>query len=53
MVGPISQRLPVADLQIDDFSQEIDEPFGDPQSRREEPTLTKIDFEENEIALDL
>jgi hypothetical protein len=52
MVGPTSQRQPVADLQIDDFSQEIDEPLGDRQDRRDEPTLTKIDFEQEGIALD-
>jgi hypothetical protein len=52
MVGPMSQRQPVADLQIDDFSQEIDEPLDDRQDRHNEPTLTKIDFEDTEIALD-
>ena len=52
MVGRARASVPVADLEIDDLTQEIDEPFGERSERSDEPTLTKIDFEENEISLD-
>ena len=52
MVGRARDPRQVGDLEIDDLSQEIDEPLGDRNDRRDEPTLTKIDFEENEISLD-
>ena len=52
MVGRARNPRPVADLEVDDLTQEIDEPFGDRTDRRDEPTLTKIDFDESEISLD-
>jgi hypothetical protein len=52
MVGRARNPRPVTDLEIDDLTQEIDEPLGERNDRSDEPTLTKIDFEENEISLD-
>ena len=52
MVGPIRNPRPVAELEIDDLTQEIDEPLRDRKDRGDEPTLTKIDFDDNEISLD-
>lgn len=52
MAGQIRNPRPVADLDVDDLTQEIDEPLGDRKDRGHEPTLTKIDFDDNEIALD-
>jgi hypothetical protein len=43
---------PVFDLGVE-LTQEIDSPFGDFLSRRDEPTLTKIDFEDIELLLDV
>jgi len=51
MVGRTRNPRPVEDLEIDDLTQEIDEPLGDRNDGRDEPTL-KIDFEEDEISLD-
>jgi hypothetical protein len=42
---------PVFDLGVE-LTQEIDSPFGDFMSRRDEPTLTKIDFDDIELILD-
>lgn len=39
------------DLDLDDFAQEIVSPL-DYMTQRDEPTLTKIDFDEIELALD-
>lgn len=52
MVRQIRNPRPIAELEIDDLTQEIDEPLGDRKDRGDEPTLTKIDFEESEISLD-
>ncbi|HEX5047880.1 MAG TPA: hypothetical protein VFX89_12245 [Gammaproteobacteria bacterium] len=52
MVGRSRSPRPVGDLEIEDLAQEIDEPLGDGNDRRDEPTLTKIDFEENDVSLD-
>jgi hypothetical protein len=52
MVGRSRKLKPVGDLEIEDLAQEIDEPLGDRNERRDEPTLTKIDFEENDVLLD-
>ena len=52
MVGRIRSLRSVAELEIDDLSQEIDEPLGDRQERGDEATLTKMDFEDNDIAVD-
>ena len=54
MIGPSPGVKPVRDfdLGLDDLTQEIDAPLeGIPT--RDEPTLTKIDFDELEISLDL
>ena len=53
MLGRARNQRPVADLEIDDLTQEIDEPLDDRSDRADEPTLTKIDFEEDEISLEL
>jgi hypothetical protein len=52
MDRPIRNAKPVAELEIGDLTQEIDEPLSDHKDRRDEPTLTKIDFDESEISLD-
>lgn len=52
MAGQIRNPRPVAELDVDDLTQEIDEPLGDRKDRGNEPTLTKIDFDDNEISLD-
>ncbi|HZF27792.1 MAG TPA: hypothetical protein VE907_01615 [Gammaproteobacteria bacterium] len=52
MAGQIRNPRPVAELDVDDLTQEIDEPFRDRKDRGDEPTLTKIDFDDNEISLD-
>lgn len=50
--SPAQPRTP--DLELDEtLTQEIDSPFNDVLKRHEEPTLSKIDFEDIEIALDL
>ena len=41
------------DLEIDDLTQEIDAPLDDLVRYRDEPTLSRLDFEDIEIALDL
>ena len=53
MVGPIRNSQPVAELEIDDLVQEIDEPLGDSAAHADEPTLTKIDFDQLDVSLDL
>ena len=40
------------ELELDDWTQEIDAPLGDYMRGRDEPTLSKIDFEDVEIALE-
>jgi hypothetical protein len=41
-----------AELDFTDLTQDIESPFSDLRFGRDEPTLTKIDFEEIELALD-
>jgi hypothetical protein len=41
-----------ADLGVSDFTQEIESPFSESLVGRDEPTLTKIDFDDIELALD-
>jgi len=41
------------DLDGQDLTQEIEAPLDDPRHYRDEATLSHIDFEEIEIALDL
>ena len=54
MDAPNSQRAPAnPDLEIEDLAQEIDAPLDDHMHYREEPTLSRLDFEDFEIALDL
>ena len=54
MNAPNSQR-PTGnlDLEVDDLTQEIDAPLDDLVGYRDEPTLSRLDFEDIEIALDL
>jgi len=40
------------DLEIEDFTQEIDAPLADYMRGRDDPTLSKLDFEDFELALD-
>jgi hypothetical protein len=51
MTAPNTQRSIATDLELDDLTQEIDAPLVD-KLLRDEPTLTKLDFEDLEIALD-
>jgi hypothetical protein len=43
---------PARDLEVEDLTQEIDTPLADYMRGRDEPTLSRIDFEDIEIALD-
>jgi len=53
MNPPTPQRSPQRiELDVDDLTQEIDASLEE-FTRRDEPTLSKLDFEEIEIALDL
>jgi len=54
MNAPNSQRAPAnLDLEIEDLTQEIDAPLDDLTRYQDEPTLSRLDFEDLEIALDL
>jgi hypothetical protein len=54
MKTPKSSRVPRKnDLEGQDLTQEIEAPLDDPRHYRDEATLSHIDFEEIEIALDL
>lgn len=54
MNGPNSQSTPAnLDLDIEDLAQEIDAPLDDFMHYRDEPTLSRLDFEDIEIELDL
>ena len=54
MNAPNSQRAPMnLDLELDDLTQEIDAPLDDVMHYRDEPTLSRLDFEDIEIGLDL
>ena len=46
-------RPRLTDLDGQDLTQEIEAPLDDPRHYRDEATLSHIDFEEIEIALDL
>jgi len=48
-----SGRPRQSDLEGQDLTQEIEAPLDDPHRYRDEATLSHIDFEEIEIALDL
>jgi hypothetical protein len=52
MNAPNLQRSFEPDLELDDLTQEIDAPLVDQILHRDEPTLSKLDFEELEIAFD-
>ena len=51
MIGPTSHVQ--SDLDVSDLSQDIDAPLGGGDSDLGELTLTKIDFDEIEVSLDL
>jgi len=52
--APQSSRRPrQTDLDGQDLTQEIEAPLDDPRHYRDEATLSHVDFEEIEIALDL
>jgi hypothetical protein len=54
MNAPNSPRAPAnLDLEVEDLTQEIDAPLDDLVHYRDEPTLSRLDFEDIEIALDL
>jgi hypothetical protein len=53
MKAPNSQRSFATDLELDDLTQEIDAPLVEQLLRRDEPTLSKLDFDDLEIALDI
>ena len=54
MNAPKSSRVPRQnDLEGQDLTQEIESPLEDAHSYRDEATLSRLDFEEIEIALDL
>jgi hypothetical protein len=51
MNAPKSPRQ--SDLEGQDLTQEIEAPLEDPRQYRDEATLSRLDFEELELALDL
>ncbi|HUO66447.1 MAG TPA: hypothetical protein VMV37_02875 [Gammaproteobacteria bacterium] len=54
MKAPKSSRAPWQnDLEGQDLTQEIEAPLEDTRRHRDEPTLSRLDFEDIEIALDL
>jgi hypothetical protein len=54
MKSPKSSRAPRrSELEGQDLTQEIEAPLDDPRHYRDEATLSRLDFEELEIALDL
>ncbi|HUL82124.1 MAG TPA: hypothetical protein VL131_08275 [Gammaproteobacteria bacterium] len=54
MNAPNSPRAPATlDLEVEDLTQEIDAPLDDPTLYKDEATLSRLDFEDIEIALDL
>jgi hypothetical protein len=51
---PKSSRAPrQTDLEGQDLTQEIEAPLDDARQYRDDPTLSRLDFEDIEIALDL
>lgn len=53
MDAPRTQRSFETELGLEDLTQEIDAPLVDRLLDRDEPTLSKVDFDDLEIALDL
>jgi hypothetical protein len=54
MKAPKYSRAPrQPDLEGQDLTQEIEAPLDDPRHYRDEATLSRLEFEEIEIALDL
>ncbi len=54
MKAPKYLRAPrQAEIDGQDLTQEIEAPLDDPRHYRDEATLSRLDFEEIEIALDL
>jgi hypothetical protein len=54
MNSPNTQRPPrTSDLEGNDLTQEIEAPLDDSRQYRDEATLSRLDFEEVEIAFDL
>ena len=52
MKAPNTQRSFATDLELEDLTQEIDAPLVDQMLQRDEPTLSKLDFEDLEVAFD-
>jgi hypothetical protein len=48
-----SPRPKLTELERQDLTQEIEAPLDDSREYRDEATLSRLDFEEIEIALDL
>jgi len=46
------QPQSIPEFDFSELTQEIDSPLGDFINRRDEPTLSQIDFDEIELALD-
>jgi hypothetical protein len=54
MNAPKSSRVPrQTELEGQDLTQEIEAPLEDTRQYRDEATLSRLDFEDVEIALDL
>jgi hypothetical protein len=54
MEAPNTSRAPrQSDLEGQDLTQEIEAPLEDPRLYRDEGTLSRLDFEDLELALDL
>ncbi len=54
MKAPKSSRAPrQTELEGQDLTQEIESPLEEARRHRDEPTLSRLDFEDIEIALDL
>ena len=54
MDAPNTRHAPAnLDLGVEDLSQDIDAPLNERTDYRDEATLSRIDFEDAEIALDL
>ena len=48
-----SPRPKQTELERQDLTQEIEAPLDDPGHYRDEPTLSRLDFEDIELGLDL
>jgi hypothetical protein len=54
MDAPNTRRAPASlDLGVEDLTQEIEAPLDERTYYRDETTLSRIDFEDVEIALDI